>query len=210
MKSDIKLISYPARPTNGGALEYAAPKEGMWMWEPKVNGHRVMLHLPTLTMFNRHGDLYSHADRFSVAAAKVAGLFPDHTWLDCEALGLRGALGNNSLVVLDIPIEYATQGDRKGALTWLADGHEMTWPATLAPDLRSESVYTLHHLTTGAEGAANQTTLETWWEAMQEFNRVNNMEFFEGFVAKRVDAEYPMQLESPTKEFPLWIKHRFN
>jgi len=209
MKGTIKLISYPARPTNGGSLEYAAPKNGLWMWEPKINGHRVMLHLPTLTMFNRQGEVYSHSDRFTLAAAKAAGLFKDHTWLDCEALGLRGALGNNSLVVLDLPVRYVSQGERKGALSWMMEGRELPRPAEFRPELEPESVYSLHHLVTHPALLLTHT-LEAWWEQMQEFNRVNNMEFFEGFVAKAVNVEYPMQLESPTKEFPLWVKHRFN
>ena len=212
MKGIIKLISYPARPTNGGSLEYAAPKRGLWMWEPKINGHRVMLHLPTLTMFNRHGDVYTHGSMFKTAAAKAGGLFQDRNWLDCEALGLRGPLGRGSLVVLDVPVKHVTQGDRKGAISWVMEGREMPSPALLklGSELEPESVYCLRHLVAGAEGASTQDTLMLWWKAMKVFNNQNSVEFFEGFVAKRIDAEYPLQLESSTKEFPLWMKHRFN
>jgi hypothetical protein len=40
-------------------------------------------------------------------------------------------------------------------------------------------------------------------------NRVLACEFYEGFVAKRTDSPYPLQLRSPSEEFPRWVKHRF-
>ena len=48
-------ITYPARPINGGPLEKARPKHGEWFYEPKYNGWRALVHVPTGTMFNRHG-----------------------------------------------------------------------------------------------------------------------------------------------------------
>ena len=32
------LITYPARPIQGGRLELAPPKRGLWYAEPKLNG----------------------------------------------------------------------------------------------------------------------------------------------------------------------------
>ena len=49
------LITYPARPIQGGPLELAPPKRGLWYAEPKLNGWRALIHMPSGTMWNRHG-----------------------------------------------------------------------------------------------------------------------------------------------------------
>ena len=43
---------------------------------------------------------------------------------------------------------------------------------------------------------------------LQQLNRQWRCPFYEGLVAKRTDAIYPVQLRSPTLEFPGWVKHR--
>ena len=42
-------------------------------------------------------------------------------------------------------------------------------------------------------------------------NRVafNGATYYEGIVAKRADSRYPLQLRSPSIEFPFWMKHRW-
>jgi hypothetical protein len=47
----ITPITYPARPINGGPLPNARPKQGVWYYEPKYNGWRALVHIPTGTMF---------------------------------------------------------------------------------------------------------------------------------------------------------------
>ena len=84
------LITYPARPIQGGRLELAPPKRGLWYAEPKLNGWRALIHTPTGTMWNRHGALLTIADCFRPALATLAkfasrGL----VWADCEALERR-------------------------------------------------------------------------------------------------------------------------
>ena len=51
------LITFPARPIQGGRLDLAPPKRGLWFAEPKLNGWRALIHTPTGTMWNRHGAL---------------------------------------------------------------------------------------------------------------------------------------------------------
>ena len=50
------LLTYPARPIQGGRLELAPPKRGRWYAEPKLNGWRTLpIHTPSGTMWKRQG-----------------------------------------------------------------------------------------------------------------------------------------------------------
>ena len=103
------LITYPARPIQGGRLELAPPKRGLWYAEPKLNGWRALIHTPTGTMWNRHGALLTIADCFRPALAALAKLAPRGlVWADCEALERRHNLGRGTLVVLDAVPESGT------------------------------------------------------------------------------------------------------
>jgi len=63
----VRPRTYPARPISGGPLELALPKQGHWCYEPKYNGWRALVHAPTGTMFNRHGQPLSIAGLFGSA-----------------------------------------------------------------------------------------------------------------------------------------------
>ena len=113
------LITYPARPIQGGRLELAPPKRGVWYAEPILNGWRALIHTPTCTMWNRHGALLTIADCFRPALAALAKLADRGlVWADCEALERRHNLGRGTLVVLDSVPESGTPSDeqRRGHL----------------------------------------------------------------------------------------------
>ena len=91
------LLTFPARPIQGGRLELAPPKRGLWFAEPKLNGRRALIHTPSGTMWNRHGALLTIADCFRPALgalAKLAGR--GLVWADCEALERRHNLGRGT------------------------------------------------------------------------------------------------------------------
>ncbi len=97
------LITYPARPIQGGRLELAPPKRGLWYAEPKLNGWRTLIHTPTGTTWNRHGTLLTIADCFRPALATLANLASRGlVWADWAALERRHNLGRGTLVVLDV------------------------------------------------------------------------------------------------------------
>src|SRR5215210_396920 len=112
------LITYPARPIQGGRLELAPPKRGLWYAEPKLNGWRTLIHTPTGTMWSRHGALLTIADCFRPAFAALAKLANRGlVWADCEALERRHNLGCGTLVVLDmVPESGAPPYDRRRAM----------------------------------------------------------------------------------------------
>ena len=103
------LLTFPARPIQGGRLELAPPKRGLWYAEPKLNGWRALIHTPTGTMWNRHGTLLTIADCFRPALAALGKLASRGlVWVDCEALERRHNLGRGTLVVLDVIPEFGT------------------------------------------------------------------------------------------------------
>jgi len=87
----VRPCTYPARPISGGPLERALPKPGDWCYEPKYNGWRALVHAPTGTMFNRHGQPLNIAALFGSALKhlRTVRLLIDGVpveWFDCEAL----------------------------------------------------------------------------------------------------------------------------
>ena len=102
----VRPPTYPARPINGGPLEWAPPKPGVWCYEPKYNGWRALVHAPTGAMFNRRGQPLSIAAEFGRALKRLRGaaLIADGIaleWFDCEALDRRHGLGRGTLLVFD-------------------------------------------------------------------------------------------------------------
>ena len=102
----VRPCTYPARPISGGPLERALPKPGDWCYEPKYNGWRALVHAPTGTMFNRHGQPLNIAALFGSALKhlRTVRLLIDGVpveWFDCEALCRRHRLGRATLLVFD-------------------------------------------------------------------------------------------------------------
>jgi ATP-dependent DNA ligase len=204
-----KLITYPARPIQGGRLELAPPKRGIWYVEPKLNGWRTIVHTPTGTMWNRHGSLLTIADCFRPALAALAKLAKlanrGLVWADCEALERRHNLGRGTLVVLDVVPESGTPNyeQRRAMLESLIPTDAVfggdTWRGVpcgsviLTPSLPVDS---------HADALA-------FYERLRCANRTLGCEFFEGVVMKRAASVYPVQIRGATEEFRGWVKHRF-
>ena len=200
------LITYPARPIQGGRLELAPPKRGLWYAEPKLNGWRTLVHTPSGTMWNRHGTLLTIADCFRPALAALAKLASRGlVWADCEALERRHNLGRGTLVVLDVVPETGvlTYEQRRVMLESLLpcdpvfDGDTSCavpgGAVVLTPTRRADS----------------HAIALVYYQRLRDVNRVLGCDFFEGVVMKRADSAYPVQFRSATEEFRGWVKHRF-
>lgn len=195
----MKLITYPARPVNGGPLPKARPKPGLWFYEPKYNGWRTIVHAPSGTMFNRHGQALTINAEFATALAALRYLRLE--WLDCEALERRHAIGRGSLIVLDyIPVTdpKSTYGQRREFLERDGCAIPHLGPHDLVPD------NTIRLSTRLAPVYAPKL-----WDDLQSANKVLGCDFYEGLVAKRADSLYPLQLRNSSEEFPGWMKHRW-
>jgi hypothetical protein len=203
---------YPARPVNGGPLDKALPKRGEWLYEPKFNGWRALVHVPTGAMFNRKLERLSIEDEFSKALACLRTeleknlerllyteahgrevLHPaEIEWADCEALERRHNRGRGSLVLLDLPMLRLPLHQRGCIL-------RETFPPAIDHCAAKDSVYSVPQYTEGA----------TTYDQLMEDNRDLGCEFYEGVVAKRADSLYPLQRRSPDEETTVWMKHRW-
>jgi hypothetical protein len=198
------LLTYPARPLNGGHLKNALPKVGEWFYEPKYNGWRAIVDVPTGTMWNRHGKLLTIAGEFSRALAILKST--KFTWLDVEALERRHTLGRGSLIVLDCPgVTAVPYVDRLQSLYdgLVAGGHAECLLQTLKPE--DNAVY--------IPPSYDEGERDELWQQLQDVNKAlgckPGSEFYEGLVAKRADSLYPLQLNSPDQTTSGWMKHRF-
>jgi hypothetical protein len=197
------LISYPARPLQGGKLDRAPKKTGLWYAQPKYNGWRALVHCPSGTMWNRHGGRLSIAHEFDAVLRELqklaeAGLI----WADCEALERRHNVGRRSLIVLDwIPdAESPTYEDRREFLESLMPLERMSLGEGTMPE---DSV-----LLTPSIADTNGQALQLY-RSLEAINRSVLADVFEGVVMKRAVSAYPVQLRSPDEKCRFWQKHRF-
>ena len=228
----MKPLTYPARPVQGGPLDKARAKSpGTWYYEPKYNGWRALVHVPTGTMFNRKGEQLSIAAEFATALDHLKASKAE--WLDCEALDRRHGLGRGSLVVLDepgCPLPFERRLDRLVDLMLPVGAFVLE--GLLGPSQpRSVALLGLLGQYTGPDSIAEIRTMRptadslllpsvftqrqadhVWRNGLlQAVNGVHqlNCDFYEGLVAKRGDSLYPIQLRSPDEAFGGWIKHRW-
>jgi ATP-dependent DNA ligase len=198
--------TYPARPLNGGPLELAPPKHGQWSYEPKYNGWRALVHAPTGSMFNRHGQPLSIAAEFDRALKRLraVALIAEGRaveWFDCEALDRRHALGRGTLLVFDYLPAPGGVGEpwRKRKALLAQSFTEHGWRQVPL----SEALYGVP----GHDPAALEP--QELYRELRQFNGRWGCPFYEGVVAKRVTDAYPLQLRSPHEAFVGWVKHRW-
>ena len=197
------LISYPARPLQGGKLDRAPKKTGLWYAQPKYNGWRALVHCPTGTMWNRHGGRLSIECEFGVALRELrrlsgAGLI----WADCEAMERRHNVGRRSLIVLDLIPDSGSPiyEERREFLESLVPLERMSLGEGTMPE---DSV-----LLTPSIADTNGQALQLY-RSLEAINRSVLADVFEGVVMKRAVSAYPVQLRSPDEKCRFWQKHRF-
>jgi len=201
------LITYPARPIQGGRLELAPPKRGVWFAEPKFNGWRALVHTPSGTMWNRHGSKLTIAHCFKDALDELRDLADEGLiWADCEALERRHNVARGTLIVLDtIPHDSTftpSYAERREFLESLRIPQE-----PFSSGLHDGDAAPL--LLTTSRMVTHQNESLAFYHSLRQANHCLQAEFFEGVVMKRADAAYPVQLRSSTEETPSLIKHRF-
>jgi ATP-dependent DNA ligase len=182
-------------------LERALPKPGRWHYEPKYNGWRALVHAPSGTMFNRHGQRLTIQREFSTALALLRDLRLSNgagvvEWYDCEALERRHALGRGALLVFDY-IGSDPYLRRKEKLAEALAVHDHAVPP------RPDCAYSV-----GAPAPGDLDPLE-FYRRLKQLNGQWGCPFYEGVVAKRADSPYPVQLRSASLEFAGWMKHRW-
>ena len=201
------LLTYPARPIQGGLLELAPPKRGVWFAEPKLNGWRALVHTPSGTMWNRHGSRLTIAHCFREALDDLRALADDGLlWADCEALERRHNVARGTLIVLDAipasPIFTPAYTERRAFLESLSIPQEL-----YSSGLHKGSEWPL--LLTTSRMVCSQNELHAFYSRLRRANSRLGCDFFEGVVMKRGGSAYPIQLRGSTEECRGWVKHRF-
>ena len=197
------LISYPARPIQGGKLDRAPKKIGLWYAQPKYNGWRAVVHCPSGTMWNRHGGRLSIAHEFDAALRELKKLSERGlVWADCEAMERRHKVGRRSLIVLDLiaDSESPTYEERRAFLESLLPLERMSLGEGTMPE---DSV-----LLAPSIAETNGQALQLY-RSLEVINRSVLTDVFEGVVMKRAVSAYPVQLRSPDEKCRFWQKHRF-
>jgi hypothetical protein len=201
------LLTYPARPSNGGSfrgihrLPYNAEK---YSFSSKYNGWRALVHLPTRTMFNRHGEQLTIADEFKPALDILCPTLDTEVfkWADVEGLERRHGIGKGTLILLDvIPEPHFMVSDTPYEMrcNWVPPAIVPVHQYHTKPD--ENAVYQVQRFSGGE--------LPLMWDTLQEVNKQWGCEFYEGVVAVRKDSQYPIQLRSPDEKSGAWIKHRW-
>jgi hypothetical protein len=173
-------------------------------YEPKLGGIRVVLHVPSGKMWNRHGQVLTHSAAFKVAADKLKVLMDGKAeWLDCEGFP-NGSFGVGTLVVLDVIVRGLTYPERRALFAHIpqfqvvSPGEVPTNEALAIPSF-------------DLEGAK-----ELWVKMKQvdpkagvQLTKGMGLPLYEGLVAKRVDSQYVHQMRSDKQDSPGWTKHRW-
>ena len=171
------LLTYPARPIQGGRLELAPPKRGLWYAEPKLNGWRTLIHTPSGTMWNRHGTLLTIADCFRPALETLAAL-ANHVlvWADCEALERRHTLGRGTLVVLDmVPGSGTPTYERRRAILESLIPTDAEFSGDTSRPVPSDAVALIPTLRAGSHADAL-----AYYQRLRAANRAMGLRFLRG------------------------------
>jgi hypothetical protein len=207
-----KPICLPPAPLNGGALDTAPPKVGEWIWQPKIDDWRGIVHTPTLTVWNQYGQLSSVAERGQIglalahlcgpSAPKSSPIWPE--WLDIGIMQNRNDMMRGCIVVFDLvqATDYYCRREQLEALfpvlppapTLLQDGVSL-----MQSGIVRDKVFLISEHTHGNK----------LYNDLREYNRIVGRKFYEGVVAKRVKAAYPF-FQTPKSPWPDFIKHRFD
>jgi len=197
-------ITFPARPIQGGKLDKAPKKTGVWFAEPKYNGWRALVHCPSGTMWNRHGGRLSIAGEFAAPLRELRALSRQGlVWADCEAMGRRHKVGCGTLIVLDWITEEGSPvyEERRVFLESLVPMERMS--------LGEEPTIPANSLLLTPSMADKDDAALRLYESLRSVNRQARADVFEGVVMKRGGSLYPVQLRSATEESRCLVKHRY-
>jgi hypothetical protein len=209
-QAPAQAICYPPAPLNGGPLQDAPAKVGSWVWQPKVDDWRAVLHRPSRTVWNQYGQPSSISGKFTVALEYLA-LLPGadncFEWLDVGMMENRHDLMRGCIIVLDLIEAGLTFNQRRGLLRRVLPTLPFDVSRLLAEtggQVR-DSVYLISQWD-NCEDRADALKKEAW---LQNENTIIGHKFYEGLVAKKRDSLYTFG-RKPKQKVADWIKHRFD
>lgn len=215
-----QLICYPPAPLNGGKLDTAPPKVGEWVWQPKVDDWRAVIHTPSRTVWNQYGQLssFTDTDKFTAALEWLAFLQSQYAateWLDVGMMENRHDMMRGTIIVLDLIVPDFSSGmafwNRRSVLETIFP----VLPLDVSDLLKvkggqvRDSVYLVHQSPTIIFPQPHPFTPLALQDLLKRENAKLGRKFYEGLVAKRADSTYPMR-SAPKQQTCDWIKHRFD
>lgn len=196
------MICFPPAPTNGGKLDQTTPaKVGDWVWQPKVDDWRAVVHTPTCTVWNQYGQPSALAEREKIEAAlrTLQGVGFAAEWLDVGIMEARHDMMRGSIIVFDIVEAVTPLRERLARLRSMFPVLPMA-DKLLAAGNVSDQVFVVNEF---------HQNIEHCWHGLQTINTQLGRKFYEGLVAKRLDSPYTFGRKAKQKT-PDWIKHRFD
>lgn len=201
----IKALFFSTFAGNGGPLESALPKVGEWVWQPKVDDWRAVVHVPTRTVWNQYGKLMSIAGKFPVALTALSA-FGRAEWLDVGMMENRHDLMRGCIIVFDMMDEPTWSQERRyGVLRQMfpvLPVNVASLLATTGGQVR-DSVYLISQWD-NVESTEDALKRQAWLKIQ---NESIGHKFFEGLVAKRADSPYTFGAK-PKQVTPDWVKHQ--
>lgn len=198
----MPLRFHPARPTNWPNARNVLPAKG-WACELKINGWRIVIDTELRQVWNRHGKIFSHADKVLEILSPLLTTWNASRFLDGEFLGLRTKFGKDSVVLFDaMDLDDTTSYDvrKQKLLSHPEVGHTITNNSA-----RLEMLEPLQRIEALPDLTGRKIERASDW--MVEVNAKLGQDFFEGWVFKDRGA-YPWQ-RSATSNSAQWIKDRF-
>lgn len=202
------LVCFPPAPLNGGPLDSAPAKIGEWVWQPKVDDWRAVIHTPTGTVWNQYGQVSSISNKFGLALDRI--LVATHSaaeWLDVGLMENRHDLMRGCIIVLDLIEPGLVQWQRRARLSAMFPALPFDVSRLLAEthgQIR-DSVFLISewdNVETNADALKRQDWLKTE-------NEIIGHKFYEGLVAKVRSSLYQYGAK-PKRKCATWIKHRFD
>lgn len=217
----MKLITYPARPRNGGPTP-REPARGRWFVSPKYNEWRCVAHTPTRTLWNRKGErssldvpaLWQH-----VSELGERGLQCCVDWLDIGVFGKRVKELPMKGAVVVFDIIPSTHADNVLTYEKRREIRNRAFPELMMEHIPAPyQVFSPEECMIGNpehEQFPGHGRVNTFPGRLDSFIRglkliPHTHDLFEGVVLKRADSLYPMQSHNPDIECGDWIKHRWD
>jgi hypothetical protein len=203
------LCCYPPAALNGGPLDTAPPKVGEWVWQPKVDDWRAVIHTPTGTVWNQYGKLKlsSITDKFKTALRTLLEArchLGNGEWLDVGMMENRHDMMRGCIIVFDLIEAGVPFMQRRARLRSMFPvlPYDVSRLLSETGGQVRDSVYLISQW----DNKPEPIKLYTW---LQQENDFIGHKFYEGLVAKRVQSLYPFG-RAPKQVTPDWIKHRFD
>ena len=190
------------RPIDGGLFHKARKKDVPCAYEPKANGHRALVHVPTMQCWNRHGQRMTNERDYGNALDLIhAECNNVIEWLDCEFMGRRTEVMKGCIIILDCPsLHYLTYKDRKSSIKYIG------FNDTPISEDECSCVSLIPSVSSYEEG------IELWNDLPKFNKRLGNTnpqtQLWEGIVVKEMDSRYRIQTHRDDVESPEWVKHR--